>query len=85
MSGWRATGNTAREWRHCPHLVVNGRCVDCRAIHVPEFVQAHQPGTGLGAIPIGSPYLVTPKLDDYSLMTAGPARVTPKEWVGKVR
>ena len=73
IAGWTRDGATRQDRYHsCRHpALLYGRCTDCRAKPWEGFVQARQAGHGLGAIPIGSPYLVTPKLTD-SMLTAVP-------------
>ena len=78
IAGWTRDGATrqdryhsCRHWAYADPVLVYGRCPDCRAKPWEGFVQARQAGHGLGAIPIGSPYLVTPKLTD-SMLTAVP-------------
>jgi hypothetical protein len=61
-TGYRANGNTAPTWRSCSHTLKDGRCISCRAVEV-EYVQASRP---LGAVTLGSPYLITPKIGDVS-------------------
>jgi len=75
IAGWTRDGATRQDlYRDCNHVAVDGgRCYRCRAKPWEGFVQARQAGHGLAAIPIGSPYLVTPKLTD-SMLTAVPDR-----------
>ena len=83
--GWSANGNTAREWRHCPHrLGDNGRCVDCRAVHV-DYIPERYTSRTLGATPLGSPYIIPPKYGELTMLRAGPDGLAPKNWNGSIR
>lgn len=67
MTAWTRDGVTRQDlFRGCNHQAKDGRCVHCRAKAWEGFVQQRQPGSGLGAIPIGSPYLMPPKIGDMT-------------------
>lgn len=85
MSGWRANGTTSPYWRGCDHKAIKGRCIKCRATEVPDFTQTSKPSSGLGAIPLGSPYLVTPSVGGWSNLGAGENGLPPKEWNASVK
>ena len=82
---WSRDGATRQFlFRDCNHHAENGRCIHCRAKAWPGFVQHRQPGSGLGAIPIGSPMIVPPKLTDttfYRQVAEHPGTFMPvKKW-----
>lgn len=82
--GWSANGNTHPNWRHCPHRSENGKCVDCRAVHV-DYVPERYPSRTVGATPLGSVYVIPPKYGDLTMLRAGPNGLAAKEWNGSIR